>query len=116
MKPGQNQGSRCVGKARTLRGGSETDFARKARIAVRHADGTTLMMSVNEFEPVFFTQLDNYVLIGIAHDREKMIDALSCNRRRNRLQYFPDDSSRKFDIACAALRLFVEWQRAGSLG
>ena len=34
------------------------------------------------------SQLDNYVLIGIAHDREKMIDALSCNRRRNRLQYF----------------------------
>ena len=107
MKPGANQGSRCVGIARALRGASETDFARKARIAVRHADGTTLMMSVNEFEPVLFTQLDNYVLIGIAHDREKMIDALSCNRRRKRLQYFHGDSSRKFERACTALLLFV---------
>src|SRR6476620_3539377 len=93
MQPGTNQGSRCVGIARALRGASETDFARKARIAVCHADGTTLMMSVNEFEPVLFTQLDNYVLIGIAHDREKMIDALSCNRRRKRLQYFHGESS-----------------------
>src|SRR4029079_3408110 len=96
MQPGTNQGSRCVGIARALRGAGETDFARKARITVRHADGTTLMMSVNEFEPVLFTQLDNYVLVGIAHGREKMIDALSCNRRRKRLQDFHGDSSRKF--------------------
>ena len=65
MQPGTNQRSRCVGIARALGSTSETNFARKARIAVRHADGTTLVMSVNEFEPVLFTQFDNYVLIGI---------------------------------------------------
>jgi hypothetical protein len=86
---------------------SETNFARKARIAVRHADGTTLVMSVNEFEPVLFTQFDNYVLIGIPHDRKKVIDTLSRNCHGERLKYFHGEPSSKFDSACTGLLLFV---------
>jgi hypothetical protein len=74
-----------------LRGRGKADFARKPRIAVGHADGATLMMRVNTFEPVLFAQFHNYVLIGIAHDRKNVIDALSRNRRRNRFQYLHGD-------------------------
>src|SRR5437588_765990 len=91
MQPSQNEGGRCVRIAWTLRCGSKADFVRKARIAVRHADGAGLMMRVNELEPVLFTQFHNYVLIGIAHDRENVIDALSRNRRRKRFKYLHGD-------------------------
>ena len=42
---------------------------------VRHADCGSFMMRVNVFEPVFFTQLHNDVLVGITHDRENVIAA-----------------------------------------
>jgi hypothetical protein len=39
-----------------------------------------LMVGVNVCEPVLFTQLDNDVLVGVAHDGENVIDTLSRNR------------------------------------
>jgi len=86
MQARGNQRGRCVSVARTLRGGREADLAGKARIAVRHADGGSLMMG-NELEPVLFTQFDNDFLIGIAYDREDAIDALGRNRRSECFQY-----------------------------
>jgi hypothetical protein len=74
-----------------LRCGAKTDLAGEARIAVRHADGRRLMMRVNVFEPVFFTQFDNDVLVGIAHDCENMIDAFSRNPFRKRFKYLHGD-------------------------
>jgi hypothetical protein len=65
-----------------LRRGGKAYLAGETRIAVRHADGGSLMMCVNVFETVLFTQFDNNVLIGVAHDRENVIDALG----RSRLQ------------------------------
>ena len=60
-----------------MRGGGKADLAGKARIAVRHADGGSLMVGMNEFEPVLFTQLDNDFLIGIADHSENAIDTFS---------------------------------------
>jgi hypothetical protein len=48
-------------------------------------------MSVNVFEAVLFAQLDNEVLVSIAHDRENVIDAFSRNSSGQRFQYFHGD-------------------------
>jgi len=56
---------------------------------------------------VLFTQFDNYVLIGIPHDRKKVIDTLSRNCHGERLKYFHGEPSSKFDSACTGLLLFV---------
>lgn len=91
MQPSPTERTRGVGVAGTLRGGAKTDLAGEARIAVRHADGGSLMMRVNVFEPVLLTQLHDDVLVGVAHDRENVIDALSRYRRGECFQYLHGD-------------------------
>ena len=49
------------------------------------------MMGMNELEPVLFTQLDNDFLVGIAYDRENVIDAFSRNRSGKRFKYLHGD-------------------------
>jgi hypothetical protein len=68
-----------VGVPGPLRGGAKADLAGEARIAVCHADGRSLMMGVDVFEPVLLAQLHDDVLVGIAHDRKNVIDAFSRN-------------------------------------
>jgi hypothetical protein len=80
MQPGANERTGGVGIARALRGGAKTDLAGEARIAVRHAHGSSLMMGMDVFEPVLLTQLYDDVLVGVTHHRENVIDALRCNR------------------------------------
>jgi hypothetical protein len=68
-----------------LRRGAKTDLAGEARIAIRHAAGGGLMMGMNIFEPVLFTQLHNDVLVGIAHDGENVSNVFSRNGDGERL-------------------------------
>ena len=44
-------------------------------------------MGMNELEPVLFTQFDNDFLVGVAYDRENVIDAFSRDRGGERLKY-----------------------------
>jgi hypothetical protein len=88
MQPGSNERARGIGIPGPLRSGAKTDLAGETRIAVRHADGSSLMMRVNVFEAVFFTQLYDHILVGVAHDRENVIDAFSRNCDGQCLQYF----------------------------
>ena len=94
MQPSVNERVRGVGIAGPLRGGAEADLAGEARIAVRHADGGSLMMSMNVSEPMLFAQLDNDVLVGVAHDRENVIDAFSRNRGASASSTFMATSTR----------------------
>jgi hypothetical protein len=75
---------RRVSIAGALCSSGKADLASEARVAVGHADSCSLMMRVNVFEPVFFTQLHNDVRIGIPHDRENVIDTFGRNPFRKR--------------------------------
>jgi hypothetical protein len=87
MQPSVNERVGRVGVPGSLRGGAKPDLAGEARITVRHADGGSLMMGMNVCETVLFAQLHNDVLVGVAHDRENVIDVLSCNRGRKRFKH-----------------------------
>jgi len=46
---------------------------------------------MNKFEPMLFAQFHNDVLIGIAHDRENVIDALGSDLSGKRFQHLHGD-------------------------